>query len=490
MDLVTSHGVELGVILGLVTFFLLWIYSYSLSLSLKPGIPKGRFWQVPFIGESLELRSGVAEDFLEPRIQRYGRNFRTHLFGSPCICVTSFDKMKFVLQTPHAFKRFHPLATKVLVAGGDDAGGFVEKKGGSVHRSLSRNAVRGFLPELDRRCRDMLANWERMGTVSIGEESEQFAVIAAGIFNCDYIISKEVTSPDGETNAEKMQRWMSEIRLGLIALPLNLPGTPYHRAVKVREEVQRELSRYIGLRRAEKGLVTHHDVLDYLVQAGEAYSESDLADVLMGFLFAALETSATLLTWLVVELLLRPELLALVREENDRLAEERRKRPNDTITMEDIYENLTLTNQVVQETLRLRNVAAFVVREAAEDIVHDGMLFPKGWKVMVSWVPLHKDPNNHTNPGTFNPFRFQSEGASKPSNYMPFSIGPGYCKGQDAFKVEAAIVLHYLLSGYDFKPLQNLEALCSDITYWPTPRIQGPVRLSVSKRRPEAKSSQ
>ena len=82
---------------------------------------------------------------------------------------------------------------------------------------------------------------------------------------------------------------------------------------------------------------------------------------------------------------------------------------------------------VIQETLRLYPPAAFVNREALEDITFKDMMIPKGINIQIP-IPIW-GPDAHK----FNLKRFAHGivGACKtPQAYMPFGVGARVCTGQ------------------------------------------------------------
>ena len=109
---------------------------------------------------------------------------------------------------------------------------------------------------------------------------------------------------------------------------------------------------------------------------------------------------------------------------------------------------------VIQETLRLYPPAAFVNREALEDITFKDMMIPKGINIQIP-IPIlqqHYDlwgPDAHK----FNPKRFAHGivGACKtPQAYMPFGVGACVCAGQHFAMTELKVILSLILSKFCF----------------------------------------
>lgn len=67
---------ELWLAVGFVIpmFLLVWMYLYSKSQQgVEVGgakVPPGKFWQLPFVGESIQFVNGSADDFMLPHISK------------------------------------------------------------------------------------------------------------------------------------------------------------------------------------------------------------------------------------------------------------------------------------------------------------------------------------------------------------------------------------------------------------------------------------
>lgn len=84
-------------------------------------------------------------------------------------------------------------------------------------------------------------------------------------------------------------------------------------------------------------------------------------------------------------------------------------------TWED-FANLPLVTMVVKECLRWRPVTPTAFPHAAKDDGEiDGMLIPKGSTVVLNVWGLHHDPDLHTDPDTFNPWRYKNHTCLAPA---------------------------------------------------------------------------
>ena len=109
---------------------------------------------------------------------------------------------------------------------------------------------------------------------------------------------------------------------------------------------------------------------------------------------------------------------------------------------------------VIHESLRLFPPAAFLSREAYEDVQIGNLLVPKGVCVWTLIPSLHRDPYIWgQDANEFKPERF-SDGISKackfPNAYVPFGGGSRLCLGKHFAMVELKVILALIVSRFSF----------------------------------------
>jgi len=217
------------------------------------------------------------------------------------------------------------------------------------------------------------------------------------------------------------------------------------------------------------------DLLDGLIQQkdeeGKELSDSEVLDNIVSLVVAGYETTSLAKTWALYYLAKYPDVLQKLRDENMPL---RDNKDGELITTDDIAK-LKYTNKVVEETIRLANIAAIVFRTATKDVEYKGYKIPKGWKVIL-WVRyLHTNPENFTDPMCFNPDRWNEP--AKPGAYQVFGGGSRICAGNNLARLQLAIFLHYLATGYKWE-LVNPDA---EISYLSHPKPADGVEIAFSK---------
>jgi cytochrome P450 len=170
---------------------------------------------------------------------------------------------------------------------------------------------------------------------------------------------------------------------------------------------------HIARRRADPRLSERTDVLSILLQArdedGAPLGDQHLRDELISLLLAGHETTATALAWALERLAHNPEVY-------ERLADE--SAPDADAFME----------ATIQETLRLRPVFMFVVRQLAEPATIAGYRLPAGTVLTPCTHLVHRRPDIYPAPSAFRPERFLEE---SPGTYtwLPFGGGTRRCIG-------------------------------------------------------------
>lgn len=131
-------------------------------------------------------------------------------------------------------------------------------------------------------------------------------------------------------------------------------------------------------------------------------------------------------------------------------------------THEDVA-SLPYTRAVIEETLRLYPPVPLLAREAMQDTQVNGVDVPRGSLMMVVPWLLHRNPKLWSEPDRFLPERFIDDQPQRYS-YVPFSIGPRVCTGQQFGLVESIICLATLAQdfapvvrpGHDVQPVSRL----------------------------------
>ena len=136
---------------------------------------------------------------------------------------------------------------------------------------------------------------------------------------------------------------------------------------------------------------------------------------------------------------------------------------------------LTFTNKVIRETLRLYPPAWVISRRASEEVDVGGYRVPEGSNIIVSQWVTHRDARYFPEPATFRPDRWTEdfERALPRFAYFPFGGGPRSCIGNNFALMEAAVLLAAVAQRYKISmaPGATVEPMPS-ITLRPANGVQ------------------
>jgi cytochrome P450 len=188
-------------------------------------------------------------------------------------------------------------------------------------------------------------------------------------------------------------------------------------------------------------------------ETGDAMSDERLVNNIIAFLVAGYDTTALALAWALYLLAQNPAWQERARAEVLAVA------ANEPIGPEHLPK-LTVTEQILNETLRLYPTAPIIVRDILEDVELNGTTVPKGTIGLVPIYAIHRHTSFWTNPNAFDPSRFAPEAEKKPSRYqfLPFGAGPRICIGAALTMIEAKVILATMLREASFELKQDYVA--------------------------------
>lgn len=412
-------------------------------------IPDGTMgW--PFVGETLSFLkphpSFTIGPFLQDRCSRYGKVFKSHLFGSPAIVSCDHELNTFILQNER--KLFPPNYPKVMHD-------ILGKYGmilitGDIHKKL-RNVILNIVKQtkseshylhcVQKLSLSTINSWQNRNHLAFYQQAKQLAL---------HVMLKYLLHIDPEEPvAFKILADFETYIKGFVSLPLKLPGTAYAKAMKARVRVLSTLEELLRERKSKGlGRLACPEGGDYLhiILANENLNQEEMVSLVFDMLFGGYETTAKLLSLIVYFLSKAPNALQKLKEEH--MAIRRSKKDGELLTWED-YQNMKFTNNVIYEASRCGNIVKFLHRKSLKDIKYKDFVIPSGWLVVPVLSAPHLDSSLHENPQQFNPWRWQDETTMK--KVAPLGGGPHLCPGFDLAKIEISFFLHHLILNYRWK---------------------------------------
>ncbi|XP_074290108.1 abscisic acid 8'-hydroxylase 2-like [Silene latifolia] len=396
----------------------------------------------PYLGETLKLYTENPNSFFSNRLKRYGDIVKTHILGCPCVMISSPEAAKLVLVSKaNLFKPTYPPSKEKMI--GPEALFFHQ---GDYHSNLKKLVQASFLPsvlrgavsQIENIVLDFLPSWEN-NNINTLHEMKKYAFGVAMI---------SVFGDKAESEKEGIKQLYQCLEKGYNSMPLNFPGTPFSKAMKARKLLNETLTRLIAKRRKENNL--EGGLLGVLLKSNDRnnrykLSDAQISDNVIGVIFAAHDTTASVLTWVLKYLHDNQDLLDSVTKEQEGIRKRLKSEANRGLTWEDTR-NMPLTTRVIQETLRTASILSFTFREAVQDVEFEGYLIPKGWKVLPLFRSIHHCAEFFPQPDKFDPSRF--EVPPRPNTFMPFGNGVHSCPGSELAKLEMLVFLHHLTTTY------------------------------------------
>ncbi len=179
--------------------------------------------------------------------------------------------------------------------------------------------------------------------------------------------------------------------------------------------------------------------------ADAGLSERELFEDVCALYDLLLTTTSQAVTWAIVALVNHPELFARVRAEVDTALSGR-------IPRDDTLGRLTLTRQVLLETMRLFPPVWVTACQVAAPLNLLGYAVPKGAVVLLSPYVVHRTAAYWTDPDQFRPERHgPTTSVGGAGAYIPFGVGGQDSLGYQAALAQATTVLALLIQRLDLQ---------------------------------------
>lgn len=400
---------------------------------------------LPLLGETLDFAKNPF-GFIEKRLAANGgRVFRSHVLGRKTAVIAGADAagrfidasvvMREGSMPPHVQELFGGRSLPLL-DGDVHAARKLE-----VLKAFSREALASYLPQIEKVTKDYFADWTKAGEIGWVDELKKLSI--------EIICSVIIGMPRGD-EMDQLRRDYIILLNGFAALPINLPGTRYRKALQARDRILDAMRRAVKQRRA----APTNDGLSRILASGALSDEE-----------AALELHHIVIAGFIIW----AELAAIVRQLT--LHPDVRERLTKEAQSSESYSAMPYLMQVINEVKRVCPIVPVVFGKTKEPMSIDDMTIPAGWMVFFALMPSHGTHGVYTNPERFDPDRFSPERAEDKRHehgFVPQGAGPvtGHrCPGFDLATFMMAVFTAVLLRGYTWElPPQNF-----DLDYSKTP---------------------
>ncbi|XP_039121963.1 cytochrome P450 87A3-like [Dioscorea cayenensis subsp. rotundata] len=447
-------------VLWSVTFFLSlsfthWIYKWKHHKS-SGRLPPGSLG-LPLFGETFSFFSPNTSldiaPFMKSRIKRYGPIFKTSILGEYMVVSTDTDFNNFIFQQEgRLFQSWYP-ETFTRIFGVNNMStlhGFMYKYLKNLILSLFGvdSLKEKLLPDIKQFAIKRLHEWSCQPSIKMREES------SAMIFD---LTAKKLISHDSRKSLDNLRDNFNAFIEGLLSFPINFPGTSYYKCIQFHafrgeKNVISMMKKLLNERRRCLKEGPDEDFFNLIIKElekeGTQLTEDIAFDIMFVILFASYETTSLSITMAVKFLTDHPKVLSKLEEEHKNIIKNR-VNPSSGITWNE-YKSMIYTSHVINETMRLANIAPAIFRKTMQDIMtKDGYTIPAGWAVMVCPSATHLDPNIYEDPCIFYPLRWEKTDATVGSKYfMAFGGGMRFCVGADFSRLQTSVFLHHLVTKY------------------------------------------
>jgi len=208
------------------------------------------------------------------------------------------------------------------------------------------------------------------------------------------------------------------------------------------------------------------DLLDVLMSIRDEdgalrFSADQVTGVFISMMFAGHHTTSTTASWMIIELLRRPEELARVRTELDGLY------ANGEEVSYQALRSMPWLEASLKETLRLHPPLILLLRVAMEDIEFREFTIASGEMVGASpWVS-NRIPEDFVDAERFDPSRYidpREEDRLNPWTWIPFGAGRHRCVGSAFALMQLKAIFSVLFEEWEFELAQPAEEYVADLS--------------------------
>ncbi|XP_077682976.1 cytochrome P450 2J2-like [Eretmochelys imbricata] len=228
------------------------------------------------------------------------------------------------------------------------------------------------------------------------------------------------------------------------------------------------------------------DFIDfYLAQIAKAkddptstYDEDNMEQCIFDLFLAGTETTISTMRWALLYMVAYPNIQEKVQKEMDTLLG-----PSQLICYED-RKKLPYTNAVIHEIQRYCSIVLIAIpRESGKDTTLQGFLIPKGTIILPNLDSVLFDPEKWESPRQFNPSRFLDKEGNfvNREGFLPFSIGPRVCFGEQLARSKLFIIFTNLLRAFKFTLPKGVKEISTKLVLGSTVQPQ-PYKLRAVPR--------
>ena len=317
----------------------------------------------------------------------------------------------------------------------------IERQQLKMHsRGLSSEKMNHYAPIIAKETRDWIATWGESGQFDFYEGFADLTIKTST--HC--LLGEEFRYSLTDEFASLYHTLGASADAGGLQDP-GARKSLYEDRDRARARLEELITERVEKRRA-RGEV-HPDLLQIYMDAtytdGRHLSTSEIAGMIVWFMFAGHHTSANTAAWVLVELARHPELAVELVDEIDAMM----AASGGHFEIKSLR-RMAANEAFIHETLRVHPPLNTLTRRVVEDFSYKGHIIEKGKNVMLSPYVAHRLEEYFPDPEKFDPHRTNP---ANPFALIPFGGGQRKCVGNLFAILQVKVIFSILLGEYEFE---------------------------------------
>ncbi|MCB9452118.1 MAG: cytochrome P450 [Anaerolineaceae bacterium] len=344
-----------------------------------------------------------------------------------------------------------------------------------VQPAFHHNRIAAYADVMVEYTQDMLGRWQPGDQHDIAHDMMELTmrIIAKTLFNTDVSNQSDALGQAVTIGIETATQRITT----LLKVPDWIPTATNRKRQQAAQTLESTIMKIINERRSSGD--DTGDLLSMLLLAvdeedGGGMTNKQVRDEAMTLFIAGHETTANALAWTFYLLAQHPEI-------EEKLIHELTTKLNGRPPQVTDLPNLSYTEMVIKESMRLYPPAWTVTRQTIEAVEIGGYLIPAGSVLLISQYIMHRHPDYWELPEQFNPERFAPELEKRIPRYayFPFGGGPRICIGNQFALMEANLVLATIAQRYHLALLPGQTVMPEPLI---TLRPQHGIQMEIHER--------
>ncbi|OUR94219.1 hypothetical protein A9Q84_18120 [Halobacteriovorax marinus] len=203
------------------------------------------------------------------------------------------------------------------------------------------------------------------------------------------------------------------------------------------------------------------NILEAMILAGRQedhpFTNEELFGNVITLLLAGEDTTANVLSWCFFYLSQNPAILKELRESLAHLGK---------VSSMESLEDLPFLESVINETMRLKPVAPFLILENLEDTELSGHKISKNSTIVANISYNHFNSTYFESPYSFKPSRWlEQKNQNTDKVFIPFGSGARLCIGKKLSLLEMKLAIVEIVRSFDFKLDCAADEICEEFNF-------------------------